>query len=56
MKLKAELLGKFVNVIGFAVWMRGKGSFRWAAIMSFIYDAVMVDSLDGRSLVKVHAH
>lgn len=31
---ESKLHGRYVNVIGFAVWMGGKGRFRWAAIMS----------------------
>lgn len=34
MKLQANLYGKYVNVTGIAVWMGGKGNFKWAAIMS----------------------
>ena len=55
MKLKAQLCGKYVNVIGFAAWMGGKENFRWAAVMSWISDFVKAYTLGGQNVVETHA-
>lgn len=54
--VESKLYGRYVNVIGFVVWMGGKGCFRWVVIMSWICDVVKADSFDGWSLVKVYVY